>query len=156
MDMVEHLRRLFAYDAWANREVLASLEATATPPLRALKLIAHISSAERLWWERLQSQKQSLPVWPDFTLQQSEVEAAEVAALWNKYLEAATEEDLSRPVSYQNSKGESWSSSKEDILLHVIMHSVYHRGQIASDIRAAGFTPAYTDFIHAVRQGLVE
>jgi uncharacterized damage-inducible protein DinB len=36
------------------------------------------------------------------------------------------------------------------------MHSSYHRGQIAADMRAAGVTPAFTDFIHAVRQGFVE
>jgi uncharacterized damage-inducible protein DinB len=36
------------------------------------------------------------------------------------------------------------------------MHSAYHRGQIASLMRAGGGIPAYTDFIHAVRQGLIE
>jgi len=41
-------------------------------------------------------------------------------------------------------------------LTHVIMHSAYHRGQIALEMRAAGMEPAHTDFIHAVRQGLVE
>ena len=40
--------------------------------------------------------------------------------------------------------------------MHVLMHSAYHRGQIAADMRAAGLTPAYTDFIHSVRQGFVE
>ena len=39
----------------------------------------------------------------------------------------------------------------EDVLLHVVMHSVYHRGQIATEVRAAGHTPAYTDYIQAVR-----
>jgi len=43
----------------------------------------------------------------------------------------------------------------EDILTHVTIHSAYHRGQIASDLRAAGQAPAYTDFIHAVRLGLI-
>jgi uncharacterized damage-inducible protein DinB len=38
----------------------------------------------------------------------------------------------------------------------VLFHSAYHRGQIASQMRAAGFTPAYTDFIHAVREGFIE
>ena len=55
-----------------------------------------------------------------------------------------------------NSKGEPWTSRVEDILLHVVMHSAYHRGQIASDVRASGHTPAYTDFIHCVRQGFIE
>ena len=39
--------------------------------------------------------------------------------------------------------------------MHVLMHSAYHRGQIALEMRAAGMEPAYTDFIQAVRQGLV-
>jgi uncharacterized damage-inducible protein DinB len=38
-------------------------------------------------------------------------------------------------------------------LIHVLFHSAYHRGQIALQMRASGLTPAYTDFIHAVRQG---
>jgi uncharacterized damage-inducible protein DinB len=42
------------------------------------------------------------------------------------------------------------------VLLHVIMHSAYHRGQIAMAMRAAGQQPAYTDFIHAVRNSFVE
>jgi uncharacterized damage-inducible protein DinB len=62
---------------------------------------------------------------------------------------------ISRRVAYTNSKGEEWTSGVEDILTHVTIHSAYHRGQIASDLRAAGHTPAYTDFIHAVRQGFV-
>ena len=57
---------------------------------------------------------------------------------------------------YKNSKGEAWTSSVLDVLTHVVMHSAYHRGQIASVMRAGGGTPAYTDFIHAARQRLIE
>ena len=156
MDIIEHLNRLFAYDDWANREVLAALRAAEAAPPRSLNLMSHILSAERLWLERLQQQKQSLPVWPDFTLQECETEAAELPILWKNYLDAASEAYLADPLNYRSSKGESWTNRKDDILLHVVMHSAYHRGQIANDVRAAGFTPAYTDFIHAVRQGLVE
>jgi uncharacterized damage-inducible protein DinB len=77
-------------------------------------------------------------------------------ALWKQYLAASTEATLARTVNYKNSKGEPWDSRAEDVLLHVVMHSAHHRGQIAADLRAAGATPAYTDFIHAVRQGLIE
>ena len=51
---------------------------------------------------------------------------------------------------------ERFRSSLHDILMHVIMHSAYHRGQIAADMRASGAEPVYTDFIHAVRQGLIK
>ena len=150
--MIAHLQRLFAYDAWANHEVLDALRSAGQPPATALKRLAHVLSAERLWLERLTGQKQTLPVWPDFSLPQLESHANETARLWKDYLDRLTESELDRTCHYTNSKGEHWSSRTEDILIHVVMHSAYHRGQIASDIRAAGFDPAYTDFIHAIRQ----
>jgi uncharacterized damage-inducible protein DinB len=156
MDLISHFTRLFAYDGWANREVLTGLRAAKAPPPQALKLMAHIFAAERLWMERLEQKPQTLPVWPDFTAQECEQQAAELPALWKKYLAASTEAELATPVTYQNSKGETWSSRKDDILTHVIAHAVYHRGQVAAAVRAAGFTPAYTDFIHGIRQGFVK
>ena len=65
-------------------------------------------------------------------------------------------ERLAERISYTNSKGERWTSTVEEILTHLVIHSAYHRGQIAADVRGAGQTPAYTDYIHAVRQGLVK
>ncbi len=156
MNMLEHLGRLFAYDDWANREVLASLKAAGTPPPRSLSFMAHILSVERLWLERLERQEQTFPAWPDFTLPQCEAQAAELPRLWKVYLGRMKQADLAQPVTYKNAKGETWANKKGDILLQVIMHSVYHRGQIATNMRAAGHTPAYTDFIHGVRQGFVE
>ena len=156
MELPEHLRRQFAYDAWANREVLATLSASARPTARPLQLLAHILSAERLWLERIRKQPQSLPVWPDFTLEQCEAQIAELARLWGEYLSQLSHAGLSEKVTYKNTKGEPWTSTVEDILTHVVLHSAYHRGQIATQVRAGGEQPAYTDFIHAARQGLVE
>ena len=153
--MLEQISRLFAYDDWANREVLGALQAIDAPPIRSVSLFAHIVSAERLWLERLEVQKQTLPVWPTFTLDQCKSDIAQLARLWKSYLTALSEPGLLDSINYKNSKGESFTSQKQDVLLHVVMHSAYHRGQIAADMRAAGFAPAYTDFIHAVRQGFL-
>jgi uncharacterized damage-inducible protein DinB len=156
MSMLEYFRRQFAYDEWANREVLASLRAANPLPARSLALIAHIISAERLWLERICRQAQTFPVWPRFSLEECESEAVKAAELWKGYLVQIPEDRLSQTITYSNTIGQNWSSRIEDILTHVVMHSAYHRGQIAADVRAAGHTPAYTDFIHAVRQGLAE
>ena len=156
MDMLQEFRRLFSYDAWANREVLTALIALDSVPSRPLQLLAHILSAERLWLERLQNKKQSYPVWPDFTLAQCEVEISELQHLWTNYLAGLTTDKLLQMVDYKNTKGEFWVNSILDILMHVVTHSAYHRGQIAAAMRAAGHTPAYTDLIHGVRQKLVE
>ena len=87
MDLLDHLRRQFAYDAWANREVLAAITGEpGSPSAPALKLLAHILSAERLWLERIRQQPQSLPVWPEFNLDQGKAQIDELAQLWREYL----------------------------------------------------------------------
>ena len=73
--MLDYLRRLFAYDDWANREVLSSLRTAPNPPPQSLKLIAHILSAEGLWLARLKQQKPALSVWPELVLAQCKAEA---------------------------------------------------------------------------------
>jgi uncharacterized damage-inducible protein DinB len=155
MAMLEHISKLFSYDEWANREVLSSLGAADAPPARSVGLLAHIVSAERLWLERLLAQKQTLPVWPTFTLDHCRTEIDQLAGLWKNYLSSLNEAGLVDSINYKNTKGENFTSQKQDVLLHVVMHSAYHRGQIAADMRTAGFAPPYTDFIHAVRQGFL-
>jgi uncharacterized damage-inducible protein DinB len=156
MAMIEHMQRLFSYDDWANREILSALQALEVAPPRSVKLLAHILSAEKLWYQRLQLQKQTYPVWPDFSLEHCKLEAHELPKLWETYLHSLKEDALTHLLSYKNTKGEGFESSKQDILMHVILHSAYHRGQIAADMRAAGLVPPYTDFIHAARQGFIE
>jgi uncharacterized damage-inducible protein DinB len=156
MERIEDLQRLFAYDDWANREALASLKATGGPPPQTLRLMAHIVAAEWLWLSRLQQDKKAVVVWPDLALDQCGAQLADLRQFWLHYFGGLTRSMLAQRIAYVNSKGESWTNSVEDILLHVVMHSAYHRGQIATALRAAGHTPAYTDFIHSVRQGFVE
>jgi uncharacterized damage-inducible protein DinB len=89
------------------------------------------------------------------TLDECASETEAMAGRWPRFLDGLSPEDFERIVPYRNSLGESWTNTVGDILTHVVAHSAYHRGQVASELRAAGFTPAYTDFIHAVRQGLL-
>jgi uncharacterized damage-inducible protein DinB len=154
--MVQRFHRLFAYDDWANREALASLKAIAAPPPPSLRFLGHIIGAEWLWLGRLRMQEKPAVVWPELALDVCAAQLADLSRAWRGYLAGLTPEALAGPTAYINSKGESWTSTVEDILMHVIMHSAYHRGQIATDLRASGHDPPYTDFIHAIRQGFVE
>jgi uncharacterized damage-inducible protein DinB len=155
-DLLHYFRRQFRYDEWANREVLRAVRSSRASAVRGRQLLAHILSAELLWLERLQQRPQTEPVWPELSFERCEEWNAKVAGLWRDYLATLGPDDLSKTVTYKNSKGEPWTSTVEDVAAHVLMHSAYHRGQIASWMRANGDTPAYTDFIHAVRQGLIE
>lgn len=147
-------QRLFAYDEWANRETLRSLRASRASE-RARQLMAHVVATERLWHDRLLQRTQSLPVWPDLTLEQSGELAEEMASAWRGYLAGLTPAALREVTRYTNTKGEHLTNTVGDVLTHVIVHSAYHRGQIAAEVRASGGEPAYTDFIEAVRRGYV-
>ena len=59
--------------------------------------------------------------------------------------------DLDRGVTYRNSAGEEYTSTVEDILLHVALHGAYHRGQIARALRQGGAVPEPTDYIAFTR-----
>ncbi len=152
--------RMFAYDDWANRECLTAMRAANLLPAETIGRMAHILSAQKLWLERILKQPQSMPVWPGSTLDDCAALADEMSLAWQTYLTRVANPfapgSLDDKVEYRNSKGEPWSSRVEDILMHVLFHSAYHRGQIALQMRASGLEPAYTDFIHAVRQGFVE
>jgi len=152
--------RMFAYDYWANRECFAAIRAAGSVSADTVGRMAHILSAQKLWLERIQKHSQSMPVWPSSTIEDCVALADEMWSAWRNYLTQLQAQlppgSLDDKVEYRNSKGEPWSSRAEDVLTHVLFHSAYHRGQIALQMRASGMTPAYTDFIHAVRQGFVE
>jgi uncharacterized damage-inducible protein DinB len=146
--MSDQLKRMLRYDTWANQETVQSLRQD-SPPARSLRWMGHIIGAELLWLSRMEGKPAPIPVWPELSLD-------ECSAYLPQDLTDGWSGPLTRRVSYTNSKGEAWSNTVEEILTHLVIHSAYHRGQIASDLRAAGLDPAYTDYIHAVRQSFVE
>lgn len=165
VDAIGHYRRLFRYDRWANGEVFQALrasgEGSGAPSSgasgegmrRALKRLAHIVGAEWLWLARLSLPAEATAVWPEMTLDQCGRQIETLGDAWDGYVAGLDPAGLDRTIDYTNSKGQPWSSRVEDVLTHVVMHSSYHRGQIALEMRAAGMNPAYTDFIQAVRAG---
>ena len=146
--------RLLRYDVWANAETLASVRRS--PSRKALRWMAHIVGAEFVWLGRLTDTPSPLEVWPELDADACEARLEELARMWPNYLAEVGPAGLSRGIAYRNTKGEVWTSTVADVLTHVVIHSGYHRGQIAAEIRSEGATPAYTDFIHAARQGLIE
>ena len=144
-----NLNRLFDYDDWANREEVRHLRSLKSPPPHSLKILAHIVGTEWLWLGRLRGEKPAV-VWPDLTLDQI---AEQIDRLRDEWPREFGRTDV---VEYVNSKGEKWSSRADDILMHVIIHGGYHRGQIAILVRQSGETPAYTDYIHCVRSDFIE
>ncbi|MGA3212055.1 MAG: DinB family protein [Terriglobales bacterium] len=154
MEFSTTLQRLFAHDDWANHEVLLSIKnAGGNSPAR--RLLAHLIGAERLWLSRLQRDGKEVLVWPELAVAECETQLWELKSAWHDYLSTAGHSEA-EVITYINSKGERWQNTVADILLHVVMHSQYHRGQIALVLRESGAEPAYTDYIQAVRTGCLD
>jgi uncharacterized damage-inducible protein DinB len=152
----DDVRRLVAYDHLANDQCLASLMGLADAvPSRGLAIMAHVIGAERLWLARIEGEPSPLAVWPALDLDGCTRELEALDRPWVHLLGALDATLMAREVRYTNTKGETFTNRVEDMLQHVFLHSAHHRGQIAMAVRAAGGTPAYTDFIHIVRSGLI-
>ena len=68
------------------------------------------------------------------------------------FLEGLTEADLVKPVSYTNTRGETYSTPLWQMMLQVVNHATYHRGQIVTMLRQLGVKPVNTDIIFYFRQ----
>ena len=151
--MTEMLLRFVEFDNWANQQTLRSLEAGTNPPDRVVALIAHIVATQRVWLERVLSVAQSVAVWPKWSVGES---AKELPMVHRDWIRLIATNDLSREITYANTKGQEFRNKLSDVALHLAFHGVYHRGQIAALVRQYGGEPAYTDFIQAVRTGAVK
>ena len=118
---------------------------------RALDLYAHVLGAEHTWLSRMSTRTPREKIWPDLTLERAAALAAENAAGLRAFLDSRSADELQRKVAYTNSAGLAFESTAEDMLLQVILHGCYHRGQVALLVRDAGAEPAPTDYIAFVR-----
>ena len=150
------LARLFAYEFWADREALEALQAAGDKaPPRALAIMNHILAAAHLWLTRLTGEKIKVEVWPSLSIDQMAQRIESLDAAWRRWMASSNAASLDQKIAYINSLGESWTSTARDIATHIFLHAGYHRGQIATLMGQANLKPAYTDFIHATRQGKV-
>ena len=151
MEITINAQRMLHYDLWANQQVLKTLRLQETPP-KALSIFAHIVGVHRLFLGRICNDLTPVEVWPELNFATIEKELEEVRRRW---VDVLTDREACEDVMYVNTKGEHWKNQIGDIVLHIIAHSAYHRGQIATLLGQLGATPAYTDFIQAARAGVI-
>lgn len=158
--LVERYRRWFAYEKEVHQKVLASYE---TVPLeqrttaayqKAIDLFAHLASARLMWLHRFGIREQGIKeLFPQgMTLETLQALLDEMHTAWTVYLDDLEDADLARYFEYQSLDAGRFRSSIEDILTQLFGHSWYHRGQIASLVKALGGTPAVTDFVYWSRE----
>lgn len=152
------LTHLVAYHHWATSrlfETLATLPADALDqPVggsfgTARGLLRHILGAEEVWMDRLHGH--SPPVFPDLAtcnaVNDFQVAWDAVQARQRSFIAGLGSEQLESPIGYINFRGEAWAYPLDAVLLHLVNHGTYHRGQLAHVIRQLGHTPPATDYL---------
>lgn len=155
--MKEALQKLIAHLQWSDGQVLARCrdahaEVEVAHLTEAVRLYAHILGAERVWFLRLQKEDWRVQkVWPTMGLDACEAMAKQNGAAYAAYVDSLTEADIAALVPYTNTEGQSFSSTVGDIVMHVALHGVHHRGQIATTLRRVGIEPPSLDYIRFAR-----
>lgn len=141
---------LFRYSHHFNQE-LADLFADNPDktPERSLKLYSHILNAQMIWNCRIEGSQPPFGVWDIHSL--GDYKSIDKTN-YERSLRILHHRDLSSIVEY-STRGQEFKNSIRDILFHVINHSTYHRGQIATDLRQNGIDPLVTDYVFYKRQG---
>lgn len=156
-------RDLILYMLWADRQVLLAVRPVKPEDLTRdagigfksiLGTMAHILGAQQVWLSRFSGI--SLPRVPnldDFPDLMSWITAwEETTAGLEAFLAGLTDEQLAADLTWSNTRGDSFTRPLWQPLLHMVNHSTYHRGQIASLLRQMGYTAPSTDLIYYLLQ----
>lgn len=153
MENYKFIREMFDYDYWANCEALASLNTVGGDAERPRKYFSHVLGAQRIWLARFESpEPPSAEPWPALSVDECRAAIEEVHRHCIALLSKLTPEKLDENLKYRNLKGVEFQTPIRDVLMHLIMHSAYHRGQVAAAVREAGGKPAATDFTVYIRK----
>ena len=176
------IRRLYAYNRWANRRMFAvvvklSEEQVAAPIPSSFPSIResvyHILFAEWVWLRRWKgmSPRAKAPN-PDGSLKMwtalrglsdpSPEELSTVAGLRRfseslenerqEYLRGLTEEVLQAPLNFHDMAGTPYSEPLVQLMQHVANHGSYHRGQVTTLLRQIGAETVPLDMIYFFRE----
>jgi uncharacterized damage-inducible protein DinB len=151
--LLEEIRTLFGYNAWANARILDA--ASCVPldkftraslgPCRLHDTLRHILKAEMFWrseWQRVEDASERLPdVFPT-------VDA--LRARWNEesqhlsaFLDTLSDEDLQRTMAPPPNPPETLGQQ----LLHVFNHGTQHRSEAALLLTDLGHSPGNMDLL---------
>jgi uncharacterized damage-inducible protein DinB len=156
--MLETIRLLYDYTRWADGRMFDALSKL-TPEQytkdlgSSLKSVrdttVHIVSAQWIWLSRwngiVPKGMWNAADYPDLVSLSKPRE--ELVRELFEFVVAQTEDSLAKPLTYKNLKGDSFSYPLGQLMLHLVNHSTYHRGQVATLIRQLGAQPISTDLV---------
>lgn len=155
------------FHRWANRRIVEAARALSQEALHrefgtAFKSVfgtlVHIYQADSAWFGRIHgnpdSQTTTYPPKSDLAgLATDWFVLLDGAADWSTKLSGA---EWNQVICYKDSRGNSHQTALLPIILHVVNHGSYHRGQVSSLLRQSGIVPPNTDLINFYRQAFAQ
>lgn len=154
------LATLFEYKAWANaglHAALARFDAEKYPnEFRAMLLaLDHAHVVDRIFQGHLSGVAAAAYAAtnsdPTPSLAQLHDDLAACDRWYLQYVRALSAEQLAEPLPFRFTDGQHGTMSREEMLLHVITHSGYHRGcigQMLEDCGSESPPDSLTKFLH--------
>jgi uncharacterized damage-inducible protein DinB len=152
------LNSLFAYKAWANSELftlLATLPAERAEALNTcIRTLNHIYVVDRIFRAHLSGEPRpfdatNTKATPSLGQLREDVEATDV--WYQKYVSSITAAEVVEVLNFTFTDGDPGRMSREEILLHVLTHGGYHRGNVGQVLKSISVAPPrdlYTRFLH--------
>ncbi len=155
----QDLQLLIAYNCWSNEKVLGVVSKisgedfkkkleTGFNPVR--ETLIHIFECEAGWLKICRGISDN----NNINIENNSESLESIKRKWfdlnenfQKYVEALTDEDSKRKISYQNDAGKSYEDALEHLIQHLVNHSTYHRGQIMTHLRQIKAETVNTDFL---------
>ncbi len=158
-DLASNARDLLLYTLWADRRMLAAVEAVRPEDLTRdtgssfpslLATFAHVLGAQRMWLSRFAGRSlERVPGIADFPgFAALAAGFAETAAETEFFLAAVTDEQLKADIRYANTRGEAFALPLWQPVMQLVNHSTYHRGQLTTMLRQMGYAAPQTDFVY--------
>jgi uncharacterized damage-inducible protein DinB len=144
--MKKYFLKLYQYNAWANKRVLGTIQRQGVNDEKILSLMGHVVAAQFLWLHRIKGlPAPDVKLWGEYSLDRLLNLADRAGREWLEFVEST--DNFDRMLTYKNYVNEPYTNNVENIMIHLVNHSSYHRAQVAMLLRQKGFEPINTDFI---------
>ena len=155
---IEILNSLFGYKSWANSELfslLATLPSEHSEQIHTcVRTLNHIYVVDRIFRAHLGGEPRpfdatNTKATPSLEQLRAGVQATD--GWYRDYVASLTAPALLEVVDFTFTDGDRGRMSREEILLHVLTHGGYHRGNVGQVLRSISVAPPrdlYTKFLH--------
>lgn len=144
--MKKYFLKLYNYNYWSNKRVLGAIQNQQVSDAKILQLMGHVLAAQYLWLHRIKGlPAPDVKLWGDYSLERLLDMAEDVGKKWLEFVER--NDNFDRELTYRNYTNDPYTNNVENIMIHLVNHSSYHRAQVAMLMRQKGYEPINTDFI---------